>query len=202
MIQHASFAHGWFYHYRVHLPRSQTLLTDFPELHTFLGKMFSECPHDKFLSGPRCSKLRFTVPVSLVEIEGHEICTLAAMSLEHGTAKTAHTNVEVGLLQADPSTVSVEVPLWMDSHELEGYETVFESSEPVTGHIDILRVEGNTVWIWDFKPNAHKEKWAATQLNTYATMLSIRTGVPLESIKCGYFDEARAYVFEPVPMAR
>jgi hypothetical protein len=106
----------------------------------------------------------------------------------------------VGLLQADPCTVSVEVPLWMDAHELSGYETVFQSSEPVTGHIDILRVEGDSVWIWDFKPKAHKEKWAATQLNTYATMLSIRTGIPLTSIKCGYFDEARAFVFKPVPL--
>lgn len=201
MIRHVSFKHGWFYHYRLHVPRSQTLLTDFPDLHAFLDTMHEACPHEKFESGPRGSKLRFPVPVTLVEVPGHEMCSLAAASLLHGTARTAHTNVEVGLLSADPKTISVEIPLWMDAHEHPHYETVFASREPVTGHIDILRVEDGHVWIWDYKPGAAKEKWAATQLNTYATMLSVRTGIPIEQMKCGYFDSDTCYVFNPVPLA-
>ena len=200
MIQHASFKHGWFYHYRLHLLRSQTLLSDLPELHSFLISMFSSCPHEKFQQGPRSSKLRFSVAVDLVEIRGHELCSLAALSLEHGTASTAHTNVEVGLLQADSKTISVEVPLWLDSHELENYTAIFESQESLTGHVDILRVEEGKVWIWDYKPGAAKEKWAATQLNTYATMLHKRTGVPFKDIMCGYFDNETSFVFRPVPL--
>lgn len=202
MIQHASFKHGWFYHYRVHVPRSEALAASFPELHAFLTSVFSACPHEKFEHGPRSSKLRFPVPVELIEIRGHELCTLAAFSLEHGSASTAHTNVELGLLQADAKTVSVEVPLWLDANELPGYAALFASEESLTGHIDILRVEGDTIWIWDYKPGAAKEKWAATQLNTYATMLHARTGVPLERIKCGYFDDETSFVFTPVPLTR
>jgi hypothetical protein len=200
MIQHASFKHGWFYHYRVHTQRTQTLLCDFPELHSFLNKMFTDCPHDKFMSGPRSSKLRFTVPVNITEIRGHEICTHANTSLQYGKFSTAHTNVEVGLLAADTKTLCVEVPLWLDAHEIEGYETIFASNEPLTGHIDILRFENGKIWIWDFKPSAHKEKWAATQLNCYATMLSKRTGIELEKFMCGYFDEQTSFVFKPVPL--
>lgn len=200
MIQHVAFRHGWWYHYRLHVPRTQTLLTDFPALQTYLHRMFAECPHDKFMSGPRSSKLRFPVPVQLTEIPGHEMCSLALASLQYGTDKEAHTKVELGLLHADPKTVSVEVPLWLDQHELDGYETAFGSTEALTGHIDILRVENGKVWIWDYKPGAHKEKWAATQLNTYATMLSARTGLPLENFMCGYFDSSTSYVFSPVPL--
>lgn len=200
MIEHASFKHGWFYHYRWHVPRAQTLLSDFPALHEYLASMKTACPHDKFLSGPRGSKLRFPVPVQLIEVPGHELCSLAAASLLHGTAKTAHTNVEVGLLHADPKTVSVEIPLWLDSHEHPRYASVFDTHEPLTGHIDILRVEDGAVWIWDYKPGAAKEKWAATQLNTYATMLSARTGIPITRMKCGYFDSDTSFVFNPVPL--
>jgi hypothetical protein len=200
MIQHASFKHGWFYHYRVHMPRSQSLLSDYPELNSFLNAMFKECPHDKFLSGPRSSKLRFNVPVDIVEIPGHEMCTMTKASLQYADTKTAHTVVELGLLHADAKTLSVEVPLWLDPHEIENYETIFQSSEALTGHIDILRVENGKVWIWDYKPAAHKEKWAATQLNCYATMLSKRTGIALEHFMCGYFDEHTSFVFKPVPL--
>lgn len=202
MIRHISFKHGWFYHYRVHVPRTQTLLTDFPQLHAFLSKLFEECPHEKFATGPRSSKLRFPVDVELTEIRGHELCTLTQASLQFGSAKTAHTNVEIGLLQADPKTISVEVPLWLDCHELAQYETIFESTDSLSGHIDVLRVENGKVWIWDYKPAAAKEKWAATQLNTYATMLSARTGVALDDIRCGYFDDKTSFVFAPTPLVR
>lgn len=200
MIQHVSLKHGWFYHYRLHVPRSQTLLSSFPDVHAYLQRMFSECPQDKFERGPRSSKLRFSVPVQLVELRGHEICSLAATSLQFADGKTAHTAVELGMLHADPKTISVEVPLWLDAHELLGYETIFGSSEPLSGHIDILRVEDGKVWIWDYKPGAAKEKWASTQLNCYAHMLSARTGISLEDIRCGYFDADTSFVFRPVPL--
>jgi hypothetical protein len=200
MIQHASFKHGWFYHYRVHVPKTQTLLSDFPQLSGFLNEMFTGCPHDKFLSGPRSSKLRFTVPVDLVELPGHEICTMTKNALQYADTKTAHTVVEMGLLTADSKTISVEVPLWLDSHELENYETIFGCTDALTGHIDILRYENGKVWIWDYKPGAAKEKWAATQLNCYATMLSKRTGIPLTEFMCGYFDADTSFVFKPVPL--
>jgi hypothetical protein len=200
MIQHVAFKHGWFYHYRVHTARAEQLVETFPQLHSYLHAMFKECPHEKFLSGPRSSKLRFAVPVRLQEIQGHPLCSMAAASLTFGGEKTPHTAVELGLLQADKHTISVEVPLWLDSHELHGYESLFDSTEALSGHIDILRVENNKIWIWDYKPGAHKERWAATQLNCYATMLATRTGVPLEHFMCGYFDEQTSFVFKPVPL--
>ena len=65
------------------------------------------------------------------------------------------------------------------------------------GHIDVLRVEDGAIWVWDYKPNASLEKYAATQVFFYALMLSKRTGIPLEKFRCGYFDSYNCYMFKP-----
>jgi hypothetical protein len=47
--------------------------------------------------------------------------------------------------------------------------------------------------LWDYKPNAAKEKTAAQQVWFYMVMLSKRTGIPIGQIKGGYFDECDAF---------
>jgi hypothetical protein len=130
MIQHAAYNHGLWYHYRLHVPRSQSLLTDFPSLHSFLSTMSSTCPHDKFLSGPRSSKLRIPVPVQLTELRGHELCAMAAASLTFSKERTPHTKVELGLLHADEKTICVEIPLWLHAQEHDQYEAIFNVNGP------------------------------------------------------------------------
>ena len=49
----------------------------------------------------------------------------------------------------------------------------------------------------NFKPNAIREKYAATQVYFYALMLSKRTNKDLEDFRCGYFDNDYAFVFKP-----
>ncbi|MEM3126975.1 MAG: PD-(D/E)XK nuclease family protein [Candidatus Woesearchaeota archaeon] len=195
MIQHASFRHGWFYHYRVHLLKSQKLLTNVPALKKFLNENFSSCPHDYFQSGPRGSAIKLDLGISPVKIEGHEISQLASIAPEN--YKTSHSNVEIFLLENDPHTIAVEVPLWLLPEEIENYERTFQSNEPLTGHADIIRIEDNKIWVWDYKPNANKEKYASAQVFFYALMLSKRTGIPLSFFRCGYFDENQAYIFSP-----
>jgi hypothetical protein len=60
-----------------------------------------------------------------------------------------------------------------------------------------LRIEDGNIWVWDYKPNAAKERYAATQVQFYSMMLSKRTGIPLEKFRCGYFDEDIAFAFRP-----
>jgi hypothetical protein len=198
MIKHTSLNHGWFYHYRLHTTKACTLCeNDFSPLKKFMEKMIEACPDHYFQSGPRSSALKLDVNPRRVKVDGHEVCRLAEMGLEHGQYRTAHSNVEVYMLETDSSTVAVELPIWLMPHELELYHTLFDSEEPLTGHIDILRVEDDLVWVWDYKPNADKEKYAECQTLFYAVMLSKRTGIPLERFRCGYFDERTAFVFKP-----
>ena len=197
-IKHTSFKHGWFYHYRVHCPKTDSLCDNgLSSLKTFMDKMMETCPDHYFQSGPRSSSLKFNVDSRHIRVDGHEVCKLAQLGVDSGRYRTAHSNVEVYMLENDSSTIAVELPIWLMPHELEVYKMLFDSDEPLTGHIDIVRVEDGNVWIWDYKPNAEKEKYANCQVLFYAIMLSKRTGIPIDRFRCGYFDEKTAFVFKP-----
>ena len=198
MIQQQFLPHkGGIYWYRVHLQKVQQCNGSFTGLLEYLQQMFHACPHDFFQEGPRSSRLQFTLPLEVKKIEGHEICGLAREGIQMNHHRGNHMKVQSLLLERDAHTLAVEVPLWMQAAEFQGYETLFQSSLPLTGHIDILRVENGKLWVWDYKPAAFDEKFAATQVYFYAYMLSKRSGIPLEEFRCGYFDEAAAFLFKP-----
>lgn len=199
LIKHASFAHGWFYHYRVHNKKAELLNNGLSSLKEYLYNVFEGCPHNYFEKGPRGSRLKFNVGIKPKEITGHEVSTLTRYGLEQneGRYTSNHSKVQVFMLENDDKTIASEVPIWIEEKELKDYNKIFKTKEPLTGHIDLLRVEDGKVWVWDYKPNAHREKFATTQTYFYAIMLSKRTGIDLENFRCGYFDSCYAYVFKP-----
>ncbi|MEA3398918.1 MAG: PD-(D/E)XK nuclease family protein [Patescibacteria group bacterium] len=195
MIQYTKLNHPWPYHY--YIEQNNQELDKFSNLKSFLESMRSECPHEKFLEGPRSSSLKISSGVKLIEIPKHELCSLAKQGNDWGMQGSAHGNVQLWMMKNDPKTVSVEVPLWFDEKELKEYGFSFEKKGSLSGHIDILRIENNKIWVWDYKPKAAKEKYADTQVFMYTLMLSHRTGIPLENFMCGYFDEKTSFIFKP-----
>lgn len=201
IIQSVKLDHsGGIYIYRLHTLKTEKLCKDhLLNLRSYLYNVFQHCPNQYFHSGPRGSALKFRLPVTLTPIPGHEISTLARWGLEQNKDrfKYAHPKVQTFLLENDNNTVAMEVPLWIEQHEMDDYVSLFNTIQPLTGHIDVLRVEGDKVWVWDYKPKAEKEKFAATQVYFYSQMLSKRTGISLEHFRCGYFDDRYAYAFKP-----
>jgi hypothetical protein len=202
VIRNFSFDHkGGFYHYRVHYEKLDKLCA--PELNNlkeFMISMFENCPNDYFFSGPRSSSLKFHLSnLDLKNAASHELCLLTHHGLEVNKKRysTAHSKVQVFMLEHDTTSIACETPIWLLPEELETYEELFNSNEPLTGHIDLLRIEDNKIWILDYKPNAQKEKYASTQTYFYALMLSKRTNIPLEYFRCGYFDNLNCYLFDP-----
>lgn len=100
-------------------------------------------------------------------------------------------------MENDDKTIAIEVPIWINPEELKEITSIFKTKLPLTGHIDILRIEDDKIWIWDYKPNSVEEKYAATQVYFYALMLSKRANISLDKFRCGYFDNKYAYVFKP-----
>lgn len=191
---------GGFYLYRVHTKKSSALCANsLGDLNSFLTKVFEACPNHFFQSGPRGSALKFKLPLELIEVTGHEVSNLAKWGLQENSDRfsQAHLQVQTFMLENDSKTIAMEVPIWLEHHELEGFIGVLNTFQPLTGHIDIVRVDNENVWIWDYKPNARKEKYAATQTFFYALMLCKRTGIPLEKFRCGFFDKNYAYLFKP-----
>lgn len=198
MIVHKSFKHGWFYHYRIHVPKTESLCNNgLSSLKDYLLDVKENCPDDYFLKGPRNSGLRMNLDLDIKKLRGHEVSELARSGLESEKFKTAHSNVQMFMLQNDNKTISIEVPIWLLNKELPKFSSLFGTEDPLSGHIDALRIENNNIWIWDYKPNASKERFASTQTNFYALMLSKRTGLDLDKFRCGYFDEKDAFVFRP-----
>jgi len=199
MIQHVSLDHGWYYHYRLHNEKLGLLKGNgYSNLHKYLHSVFDNCPQEPFVTGPRSSKLKFSLGIEPRQIDNHEVSHLAKEGLAWNKFRDAHSNVQVFMLSFDNKTIGVEVPIWLRAEELgRKYGELFNSKEPLSGHIDVLRLEDDKLWIWDYKPNAAKEKYASTQTFFYSVMLSKRTGIPLDKFMCGYFDEHTSFVFKP-----
>jgi hypothetical protein len=102
------------------------------------------------------------------------------------------------MLANDPQSVACEIPTWVEPREIDQFTTLFGARGPLTGHIDLLRMDQTgRIGVWDYKPGADSERTAHLQIMTYALALSIRTGIPLNRFTCGYFDETCAFVFDP-----
>jgi len=206
MIRNLGLPHvGGYYNYRVHFPKVEKLCNcnGFSGLKKHLQEMFSNCPDDYFNIGPRSSRLKFLLPLDVKRISGHEMCGMASegLQLNKGRYKGNHSKIQVFMLEMDSRTIAVEVPVWLCSDEVHDYKEIFQSNFPLTGHIDILRIENGKLWVWDYKPGAFDEKFAATQVYFYALMLSKRSGIPLSDFRCGYFDEDAAFLFKPEQIA-
>ena len=199
MIQHVSLDHGWFYHYRLHKAKLGLLRDNgLTSLHNYLNNVFENCPQEPFLTGPRGSRLKFSLGIEPRRIDNHEVTMLAREGLAWNKYTDAHSNVQVFMLSYDNSTIGVEVPIWLKAYELgKKHKEFFDTKEPLSGHIDVLRLQDNKLWVWDYKPRAEQERYAPTQVFFYSLMLSKRAGIPLDRIMCGYFDENTCFVFKP-----
>ena len=192
---------GGFYDYKIHNKKVDLLCNSkFISLTNYLNNIFKNCPNEYFFSGPRSSALKFQLPsINLIHLPNYEVSELAKLGLEINNERFSenHPRVQNFMLENDNKTIAMEVPLWLHNNELSLYKEIFNSSEPLTGHIDLLRVEGDKIWIWDYKPNAVKEKYASTQVYFYSLMLSKRTGINLGNFRCGYFDTKDTFIFSP-----
>ena len=199
MVKHASFKHGWFYHYRFCENKCDALCKNhLSSLKDYLYSMLENCPHDHFLSGPRSSSLKFDLDANLNKSDNSPLSLLAKEALNWNNYKTAHSNVEVFMLNYDKNTLAVELPIWIKPEEYHLFNDLFiDEKNPLSGHIDILQIVNDKIWILDYKPKAHLEKYAKTQVYMYALMLSKRTGIPLDNFMCCYFDDKISYVFSP-----
>ncbi|MDD4877423.1 MAG: PD-(D/E)XK nuclease family protein [Candidatus Nanoarchaeia archaeon] len=200
MIKSKCFWHGWKYDYGLHNKKAEGLLNNgFSGLKDYLNSLFTKCPDDYFKNGPRGSKLRFQLPnLDIKRHNDHEVSLLCSYGIDINAErfKSEHMKVQMFMLENDKKTIAMEIPVWFSSEETQEHKPI-AGNFPLTGHIDLLRIEDNKVWVWDYKPNAQNEKYAATQTYFYALMLSKRTGIPIENFMCGWFDTANAFVFRP-----
>ncbi len=198
-IRVQSFNHSPIYRYRLHCVKIKNHKAISKNIINYLNLVFTDCPNHLFSKeGFRVSKIDYQIDIKIKHMENHPLINLAKESRSFTKFKSRHENLEQYLLDNDQGTIAVELPLWIENGDIKDFSDIFRTNEPLTGHIDILRIEeSGKIAIWDYKPNSFKETKAHVQVFLYAYMLSVRTGIKLSDFICGYFDEIDCYQFNP-----
>jgi transposase-like protein len=142
-----------------------------------------------FNSGNRCSQLQNVANVEITKKKNF-LCKAVDQVLDACVdLKERHPLVQKHLLYNDIATIAVEVPVFMIDKRI----------GEICGHIDIIQVRYGKVWVIDYKPNtaAESKEKVSSQLYWYSRALSFRAKVPLENIRCAYFDEQVCIEFDP-----
>jgi ATP-dependent exoDNAse (exonuclease V) beta subunit len=145
-----------------------------------------------FLEGPRVSQTM--IEAKLVPKERKDPSTdLCSLALQRMSSKTSvHTSVEEFFLKNDDRTVCTELPVFLNPTEIPSLNL----KVPLTGHIDLVQVRFDKVWILDYKPNLNRPEEYSSQLYLYREALSRRTGIPKDEILLAAFNEKSFFVYE------
>lgn len=214
VIQTVHLFHRQVYDFSVHRAKLALLLQEyknnkFDNLREFLEAIQTECPHQFFQEGERSSELKveFDLQEVLIREKQNFATRIAGLVLQAvSDNKLRHNALQRFMLCNDSVTVAVEVPVYMDSMDIEHMQEELKFKIPLkldrvlTGHIDILQLRNGAVHILDYKPqdkDKHRIK-PVTQLTLYALMLSRLTGLRLYDFKCAWFDENAYYEFFPL----
>ena len=177
------------YEFMYHQYKLDNLARDkFPGLFRYVKRFEKGCPDVFFEVGERCSKPIFEVKVTAKK-KTNLACRMAGFAVQ--AAKNnyeRHKMVETFMLINDKATVACEIPVWYWEKNVDN---------GVTGHIDVLQVRNDKVYILDYKPGAGKDKKAAGQLYHYALALSFRTRIPLKQFRCAWFDQEYYFEYDP-----
>jgi len=162
-----------------------------------------------FLSGPRCSSLNIdhnTKPKKKNNISPELTC-LALNSQPKNTKKSPHEIVQDFFMINDSTTVATELPVFIRPQELRSSysqnsdsahpnEADLEVDEPITGHIDLIQIRYEDLYILDYKPNLNHPERHASQLALYKEAIQRRTSIPEHKIHTAAFNRYAYYEFE------
>jgi len=160
----------------------------YPDLVAYITRFENGCPDLFFEIGERCSQPKFTTQIKSKK-RVNLACKMAGFAVQAARDNLErHKLVEQFMIINDKATVACEVPVWY-------WEKSIDNG--ITGHIDILQVRNDLVYILDYKPDASKDKKASNQLYHYAVALSFRAKIPFERIRCAWFDDKSYYEYSP-----
>ena len=204
---------GLTYNFKYHKAKLELFTSRFPELSLYLEDIeHNGVPDYHFENDERCSQLKIDVGINGSGKRSHA-CRLASLALVGvKDNRERHDVLEYFMLANDTCTVAVEVPAplrcitdatapsILQEQNLQVPVWFWEKTLDIgiTGHIDILQVRYGKIYILDYKPDAEKEKNAASQLYLYALGVSFRTGIPLKKFICAWFDSKMYFEFAPV----
>jgi len=86
--------------------------------------------------------------------------------------------------------VATELPVFINPKE-----TNIDVDEPITGHIDLIQIRYDNLYILDYKPNLNKPERHTSQLQLYKKAIQERTSVPEDNIYTAVFNKHSYYEY-------
>ena len=103
--------------------------------------------------------------------------------------QSPHETVEQFFLINDGTTVCTELPVFINPKEIPSLRI----NTPITGHIDIIQIKYDKLYILDYKPNLRHPEHYISQLQLYKKAIHERTKIPEDNIIPAVFNE-HAYI--------
>jgi len=195
------------------------------ELRRYINWIERSLPRDMFLEGPRCSSLEIDHDFDIEEKDNitPELTQLAFNSQPKNSNKSPHETVEDFFLINDSTTVCTELPVFINPEELVSSdsqssnfarpkelsssdsqigesarpnETDIDVDDPITGHIDLIQIKYDNLYILDYKPNLNRPERHASQLQLYKKAIQERTSIPKDKIHTAVFNQHAFYEFK------
>ena len=188
-IQSKVFQHEQEYFFKFHSPKLEKLSKEEPRLRDYLLEIYHNCPDEFFSQSLRCSQTKLKNVELRKRAKNNGAMALAKTALRAiKDNKMRHPAVQDFMLANDSATIACEVPVYLAPWEVPGMD------RPLSGHIDILQIRNNKIWILDYKPNArYNIQRYMTQVFLYGVCLSRRTKISMDNIGLAYFDDTHYY---------
>ena len=185
------FNHQQIYPFTYHNLKLNVTSKQFPQIKRYVNWVERSLPEKMFLSGPRASQVTIDCPVKLEQKDNiaPELTRLALASQRKN--QSAHEAVEQFFLINDSSTVCTELPVFLNPRET----NLFNIETPLTGHIDLIQIRNNMLYIMDYKPNLGNPNHYSSQLIAYKKALHKRTAIPEKYIIPAVFNKHQYFEF-------
>lgn len=191
------FEHDQVYNYKLHTLKANLMGKGHPSLKGYLFNILRSFDSSPFSSGNRCSETVIFNRISAKKLSTSTAPLLCKMGLETARrTRERHDKVEHFFLINDLATVAVEIPVFATGREIKKILPGWNRGN-LHGHIDMLQYRAGRIVVMDYKPVPPDVLKTQNQLSLYAMLLSIRTGVSLETLKCGYFNKEEHREFYP-----
>lgn len=199
--------HQQVYPFSYHSLKMHFSAKQFPQLRRYISWIERSLPDKIFLKGPRASSTKIDNPLQPKK-KMNLAPELTRLSLHTKTrSESTHEAVERFFLLNDSKTICTELPVFLNPEELRSSDSQIGESDrpqeidllsldidtPLTGHIDMIQVRSNKIYIMDYKRNLRHPENHTSQLFLYREALHNRLSVPRKRIVPAVFNEYGYY---------
>lgn len=184
-----TYNHQQVYPFKYHNLKLHLSAKDIPQLRRYISWVERSLPNKIFLKGPRASSTKIENGLKPKKKDNIAPKLAEKALITKKKTESKHEAVERFFLLNDSKTVCSELPVFIKADETE----LKDFDIPLTGHIDLIQVRFNKLYIMDYKSNLKRPETHTSQLLWYREAIHERTSLPKDQIIPAVFNEHGYY---------